>query len=304
MRTLEGAFFKFLLVGASVLATTTVHGHDVAALALNAQMPAIELTPVLETFRSVSADTTLLPLLVRWAQTDGLVPVLNGRRVTTRSLRDEAYVDLPLTPAARSAKGSSVEDAIAAVLGTYASYRSDVEVTAAFKAPYFVEITTRKRSSPIVAQAPRLPLPTPLRSPADLASATVSASRSTPSTLQPPPSSPTRVATISAGVIPAPAWDIAARKSAGVMSGTWLVGDSPTLRAVVEAWATQGGFEVEWKSKRDYKVSDSIRAARYTGTFREALLHLAGAFGQLDSPLGMTFVNSNAGRPTLRVFDA
>ncbi|SCK09089.1 Toxin co-regulated pilus biosynthesis protein Q [Variovorax sp. HW608] len=87
------------------------------------------------------------------------------------------------------------------------------------------------------------------------------------------------------------------------MSGTWLVGDSQSLRAVVEAWAKQSGFQVEWTSTRDYKVSDAIRASRYTGTFREALLGLAAAFGQLESPLGMTFVNK-AGSPTLHVFDA
>ncbi|WP_157730547.1 TcpQ domain-containing protein [Variovorax sp. HW608] len=262
-------------------------------------------------FQIVPTDKTLLPVIVRWAQTDGLVAILNGRRVTTRSLRDEPYADLPLTAEARTVTGATAEQAIAAALRSYGSYRTDVEVTATFKPPYFVAITTRKATPVAVASqspttvsaqpAQRPQFPPSLQNTA-AASHAPAAGRPTPPALQPPPPPP-RIAATTAALVAYPTWDSSARKSAGVMSGTWLVGDSQSLRAVVEAWAKQSGFQVEWTSTRDYKVSDAIRASRYTGTFREALLGLAAAFGQLESPLGMTFVNK-AGSPTLHVFDA
>src|SRR5262249_4709960 len=119
------------------------------------------------------------------------------------------------------------------------------------------------------------------------------------------PSPPPRIAAAtSSAVVPDPAWDGAARKSAGVVSGTWLVGDSQSLRAVVEAWASQSGVEVEWLSTHDYKISAEMRSGHYIGTFREALLQFAAAFGQLEAPLVMTFVNKAGRRPTLRVVDA
>ena len=75
-----------------------------------------------------------------------------------------------------------------------------------------------------------------------------------------------------------------------------------SLRSVVEAWARQSGYHVEWTSRRDYRISDDIRAGTYTGTFQEALMRLANAFGQLETPLGMSF-SSSAGGKALRVFD-
>ncbi|SEB26342.1 TcpQ domain-containing protein [Variovorax sp. YR216] len=239
-------------------------------------------------FMVSASDTSLVPVLVRWAQTDGFAVVVDGRRVTTRSLREEAYLDLPLTPEARATTGATAEQAITAALKTYAAYRSDVEVSAVFKPPYFLSITT-KRATPAVASV------APPQSPPSRQTASPP-----PATKPLPP--PTTSASASTKVMPAPTWDAAARKSAGVMPATWLVGDSPSLRSVIEIWARQSGHQVEWASTHDYQITDAVKTIRYTGTFREALMQLAGSFGRLDAPLGMTFGQSG-GRPVLRVFD-
>lgn len=249
-------------------------------------------------FAVAAADPSLVPVLVRWAQTDGLVVLLDGRRVTTKSLREAPYLDLPLTPEARSATGATAEEAIDAALKTYRSYQSDVEVSAAFKPPYFLAITT-KRTTPLVAsvappkspQTSRQTPPTP-QVPSQRASA--------PKRVSPPPASGNT--NTAAAVVPYPTWDAAARRSAGVMPGIWLVGESRSLRAVVEAWAQQSGHQLEWTSKHDHPLTDAIRASHYRGTFRDALKRLAVAMGQLDKPLGMSFAQ-NGGRPVLRVFD-
>jgi hypothetical protein len=243
-------------------------------------------------FRVLATDTSLLPVLIRWAQTDGLMPVLDGRRVTTRSLRDDAYADLPLTAEARAVTGTTAEQAITSILKTYAPYRSDLEVTAQTEPPYILAITTRRAQLGATAA----PLPSPAAPPA--------AQQPAPRFLTPERSRSEAPATLttSAKVEPEKTWDAPARKAAGVMRGTWVVGNSPSLRSVVEAWARQSGYHVEWTSRRDYRISDDIRAGTYTGTFQEALMRLANAFGQLEAPLGMSF-SSSAGGKALRVFD-
>lgn len=266
------------------------------------------------TFRVLETDVSLLPMLIRWAQSDGLVVVLDGRRVTTKSLRESPYLDLPLTPEARLAIGTTAEEAIDAALKTYRSYRSNVEVAAVFKPPYFLSITT-KRTIPLVEsvappQSPQtspqnLPAPqTPKQVPPQLATAPKEARpRAAAPTPAPVPVAASGSTTNApAAVTPVPTWDAAARKSAGVMPAMWVVGDSTSLRSVVEVWARQSGHQVEWISRHDYQITDAVRTTRYIGTFREALMQLAGSFGRLDTPLGMSFAQTG-GRPVLRVFD-
>ena len=50
-----------------------------------------------QTFAVLPSDTLLIPLLVRWAEAGALVPVLNGRQVTSATLNAQARADLPLS---------------------------------------------------------------------------------------------------------------------------------------------------------------------------------------------------------------
>jgi hypothetical protein len=117
-----------------------------------------------------------------------------------------------------------------------------------------------------------------------------------------PPPPPPPVIVDRAAMSPVPSWDAAAKKAAGVLSGRWEVGNNKSLRAIVEAWAGAAGVRVVWQSAHDYPVTETVKANAYAGTFREALMRLAMAFGELPVPLGMSF--SSSGAQTLRVFDA
>ena len=105
---------------------------------------------------------------------------------------------------------------------------------------------------------------------------------------------------IPASVIPDQSVDAAARKAGGVMSGRWLVNDTATLRSIVEIWATQSGYRVDWNSTLDYPVNSAVKTGVYTGTFKEALGQLAGKFGELPQPLGMQFSENGL---FLRIYD-
>ncbi|MDM0029118.1 TcpQ domain-containing protein [Variovorax saccharolyticus] len=230
-------------------------------------------------------DDFLLPVLIRWAQAGGLVPILNGRRVTARTLSDEAYSDLPLIAEARGASGSTVDQAVTEILSAYRGYRANLEVTAAIAPPNLLAITTRQVGGQISKPTPavwtREPLPPPQLARAE------SPTSATPS----PPT-----------VDLEPRWDAAAQKAAGAARGVWRVGDGRSLRAVVEAWAMQSGYRLDWTSQQNPPVSDGVRAGTYTGDFREALARLAAEFGEFNRPLGMSFINTN-GAKVLHVFD-
>lgn len=123
-----------------------------------------------------------------------------------------------------------------------------------------------------------------------------------------PPSQP--VPDTRATAAPTPAlvqektWDAPARKAAGVPAGQWLVGERASLRAVVEVWASEAGYAVDWQSRQDYSISDAIRARSFAGTLQTALMQLAAAYGDSIRPLSMTFTKDKGGKPLLRVVDA
>jgi hypothetical protein len=167
---------------------------------------------------------------------------------------------------------------------------------------------TRKVAAGGVARAPAEAAP--VRAPAPAAASPAASAVAKPveqrpsaaaAALQPPPPPPP---VGQAAVVPEKTWDMPARKAAGVVRGAWVVGDSPTLRAVVERWGASAGVRVQWDSKNNYPVTPTVRArGEYGGTFQEALMQMAGDFGQFQVPLSMTFA-TNAGIQTLRVTDA
>jgi type IV secretion system protein VirB9 len=106
-----------------------------------------------------------------------------------------------------------------------------------------------------------------------------------------------------AAVIPVKTWDAPARKAAGVTTGSWQIGERKSLHAVVEAWAAEAGYVVDWRSKYDYAITDAIRSGSYNGTLQIALMQLSTAFGISVKPLSMTFTREG-GKPLLRVLDA
>ncbi|MDM0015056.1 TcpQ domain-containing protein [Variovorax sp. J22P168] len=279
-------------------------------------------------FEVSPSDARLISVLVRWAQQAGLTPVLNGRRVTAETLAHESYTDLPLTREARASAGSSVDQATSSILRTYATYRTGIEVSAVRRAPHFLAITTKQRSpdAPVVMAAAAIP-PTSLQptaapqipslQPATRKPEHTAAPRPAPATpssqLPPanrfvaaaPPPQAGRAEQEARGpsVAVQPAWDTSARRAAGALEGVWTVGQSQSLRAVVESWASTAGFRVRWDSRHDYPVTDAVRAGVYPGTFKAALARLASAFGEFEVPLSMRFDNTNQGRPVLQVFD-
>ena len=158
-------------------------------------------------------------------------------------------------------------------------------------------------SEPNIAALASMPSPAVVKVAAIPPPAAVPAPPSNLAKVPPPPS----IVDLSGWGVPASvvadkSADAAARKAGGVMTGRWLVNDSPTLRSIVEIWAKQTGYRVDWTSTHDYPVNSAVKTGVYTGTFNEALMRLAGAFGQFDTPLGMSFLNSG-GMKTVRVFD-
>lgn len=136
--------------GAAVLAkkeegraVQPVNTEAVPSKAETQQQPA----PV-STFAVLPSDTLLVPVLVRWAESGGLVPTFNGRQVTSKTLNDGPRVDLPLTVEARAVIGATAPEAIAAVLKTYTGYRTDVALGATLQSPNVLAITAEKPPMP------------------------------------------------------------------------------------------------------------------------------------------------------------
>lgn len=102
------------------------------------------------------------------------------------------------------------------------------------------------------------------------------------------------------GVTAAFGLDAPAGAAAGALPATWLVGDSKSLRSVIEGWASTAGIRVDWTSPNDYEVTNAVRTATFAGTLKEALGQLAANFGTLPTPLGMKFQNNGQ---ILRVYD-
>jgi len=224
-------------------------------------------------FDVLPTDTLLVPVLVRWAESGGMVAVLNGRKVTSATLPEVARHDLPLTPEARAVRGANAADAIVAMLKTYAGYRTDVALTAQLQAPNVLAITSTKPAST-----------TPQAS------------------VAPPPQTPTRAAAAQAAApVQEKSWDDPARKAAGALPQQWDIKDSQSLRAVVERWAQQAGLRVQWESSHDFPLTEVVKTGAYSGTFKEALGQLAGRLGQLSMPIAMKFSSSGL---VLRVIDA
>lgn len=226
-------------------------------------------------FSVASSEDTLVPVIVRWALAEGLVPVLNGRRVTARSLRGESFADIPLTDEARSVAGPDLQQAISAILKGYVGHHG-VQVTATLHPPYFLKITTTRPETDETTASPSMPA-------------------RAPGAAQPPETPPV--------VFQAePTWDLPARKAAGVLSGLWLIGQSATLRSTVQSWAQHGGYALDWQSSRDFPIPDELRGKVFSGSLRDAMTQLAASFGKLDQPLGITFDDTAVGL-RLRVID-
>ncbi|MGO4395866.1 TcpQ domain-containing protein [Variovorax sp. M-6] len=310
-----GRIIAQLFARQDIAASSVPTPGQVTPAASTAQLPRASAA---SQFAVSPSDTRLIPVLVRWAQEGGLVPVLDGRRVTVETLAHESYQDLPLTREARAAAGATVEQATAEILKAYAGYRTSLEVRAERRAPKFLAITTTGQPSatePSVTLAaastaptvrPSLPPaspsapapPAPTSQPPQMHRSTASAKERFASTPPPP-----QIAQAPAPAVAVePTWDFAAKKAAGVMEGAWIVGQNKSLRAVVENWAAAAGVRVVWDSPHDYPVTNAIRGGIYPGTFKVALTRLAAAFGELEVPLGMTF-NTTQGKQELRVFD-
>ncbi|WP_143684568.1 TcpQ domain-containing protein [Variovorax sp. KK3] len=109
-----------------------------------------------------------------------------------------------------------------------------------------------------------------------------------PSTPEPPPTAAAMPAE------PAPSLQVAESRS------SWPIGDKKTLREVLDDWTALGGVKLVWESTSTQTLTDAARAQAYGGTFRESVAQLAGTFGELAKPIGMSFLDNGA---ALRVYD-
>jgi len=246
-----------------------------------------------------SDERSVMPLLRRWA------------RASKVDFTWSSSVDYVLTDRMRSIEASTLESAVEEIhkaldgVSTPLSIAFDgkaITVTPVQSAdPLPAAIPTPVAIAPAPASAPVVPRPVaPVPAPA-------------PVVVQAPAAAPVSAQPVAAAPAPAPAalvarpvaaapidgaqgsWDAAARAAAGVLPMTWKVGDSQSLRAVVEAWGKVAGVRVVWEASTDYAVTDEVRAGKYAGTFKEALMQLAASFGQLPAPVGMTFIEQGRG---------
>lgn len=117
----------------------------------------------------------------------------------------------------------------------------------------------------------------------------------TPSTAVETTNSPT----LSAGAFAMAAEEALARRRAAATRSTWPT-TSSTLKDMVQGWGCDIGVEVRWESASDYPVPASVKSARITGSFKDALGQLSAAYGEFKTPLGMKFLD---GGRVLRVYD-
>ncbi|MDM0036748.1 TcpQ domain-containing protein [Variovorax sp. J22P271] len=80
----------------------------------------------------------------------------------------------------------------------------------------------------------------------------------------------------------------------------WAVDNGKTLQEILAKWTALAGIKLVWESKAEHPSSDAVRGATYSGSFREALGHLAGQYGEFKTPLGMKFLDNGT---ALRVYD-
>lgn len=80
----------------------------------------------------------------------------------------------------------------------------------------------------------------------------------------------------------------------------WPVGNEINLRDLIARWASMSGVKLQWESNAEMRVNDDIRGGSYSGSFREALGQLGNNFKELQTPIGMKFVENGT---VLRVYD-
>ncbi|WP_295987505.1 TcpQ domain-containing protein [uncultured Variovorax sp.] len=68
----------------------------------------------------------------------------------------------------------------------------------------------------------------------------------------------------------------------------WPVEDE-SLRRVIIRWAATVGVSVQWDSTRDYTITPAVRAAKFAGSFKDALFQLTQKYEMLDAPLLLEF---------------
>lgn len=217
------------------------------------------------------SDRTVLGALTRWAKQDGV------------TLEWRSDVDYPITRKMLDSQASTPTEAIAqlrtALLGVSVPLNFEVRPGA---------IRVERTTVQFEGSRPQLtPLADATARPVAQAAA-AAAGRGT-----------ARAALLEQRVVGTDT-PVEQKSTAARAATSWEVGDRTTLRAVIEAWATQNQIVVRWETTADYPVTPEAKAATYTGTFKEALGQLASRFGELPKPLGMKFLANGS---VLRVYD-
>lgn len=212
-----------------------------------------------------AADQSLVNVIRRWARKDRIDFTWVG------------YVDYPITERMRQIKATTLEDALTQVKETLVGVRVPLAIS--------LDDTNGLVVQPGIVVAPVVATEEMPVAAAAVATAPVAPAAAGLS----PSAAPLAAASAPATAVPTPTL------------GKWPVFDADdTLRAVVSRWAGLGGARLEWESHAVLPVSDAARNASYAGTLRDALAQLAASFSEVQTPIGMKFLNDGA---VLRVYD-
>jgi len=212
-----------------------------------------------------SSDASLLQLVRRWARIDRIGFTWSG------------FVDYPITQRMKQIHATSLEDALAQVRETLVGVRVPLAISVDGENGVVVQ--------PGILVAPALVAEEKPAAAAAVASAPVAPAAAGLS----PSAAPSTTPKTSHAVAPVPALS------------KWPVVDADkTLFELVTRWAQLGGARLQWDSKAVLPVSEAVRKTDYSGTFGEALGQLAGSFSDVQTPVGMKFLDQGA---VLRVYD-
>ncbi|PZQ76885.1 MAG: hypothetical protein DI563_05775 [Variovorax paradoxus] len=254
------------------------------------ETPGVDEVPVAvpaKSFFVMEGDGTVMAVLARWTRAE-------GKEFVWRSDVDYA-VNTKLRQVRASTLEQGAESLAAAMAGVVIPLAIDVGPT---------QVVVSRRGDVRAAAAPIATGGSSLitestqgaeSSAAALRRSTNTDNANTPSTAVETTNSPT----LSAGAFAMAAEEALARRRAAATRSTWPT-TSSTLKDMVQGWGRDIGVEVRWESASDYPVPASVKSARITGSFKDALGQLSAAYGEFKTPLGMKFLD---GGRVLRVYD-